>query len=86
MCSNALWHYWTFIQFYKYLPPLIWMLLTSHLWSLWTVELLPHQDPEVAEGEERPEHITCFALQSATDQQRVIQHWIVEDGDYLHVL
>lgn len=62
------------------------MLLVSHLRSLWTVELLPQQDTEVTEGEERPEHVTSFVLQSAADQQRIIQDGIVEDGDYLHVL
>lgn len=57
------------------------MLVLSHLRSLWTVDLLPQKDPEVAEGEERPEHVTSFVLQGAAHQQRVIQDGIVEDGD-----
>ena len=62
------------------------LLLVSHLWSLWTVKLLPYEDREMTKGEKRPEHITCFVLQSATDHQRIIQDGVVEDGNYLHVL
>lgn len=62
------------------------MSLVSHLRGLWTVELLPQQDPKVTEREERPEHVACLVLQSAAGQQRIKQDWIVEDGDYLHVL
>lgn len=62
------------------------MSLVSHLWGLWTVELLPQQDPKVTEREERPEHVACFVLQSAAGQKRIKQDRIVEDGDYLHVL
>lgn len=72
----------------QYDEPLTWNMTVqaSHLRSLRTVELLPHQDGEVTEGQERAEHVTCFVLQSAADQQRIIQDGIVEDGDYLHVL
>lgn len=62
------------------------VLLDSYFWSLWTVKLLPHQDTKVTEGEECPKHITCSELQRAAHHQRIIQDWIVEDGDDLHVL
>lgn len=63
---------------------ILWVLL--HLWSLWTVKLLPHQNPKVSERKKCSKDVTCAVLQGSTDQQRIIQDWVVENAYYLHVL
>lgn len=58
----------------------------SHLWGLQALHLLPQQDDEVGEGEQRSAHITDFVLQRVAEQQGIKEQRIVENGDYLHVL
>lgn len=57
-----------------------------HLWSLWTVELLPQLDAKVAKRQQRPEDVACFVLQGGASQQGVVEDGVVEDGYDLHVL
>lgn len=58
----------------------------SHLRGPRALHLLPQQDDEVGEGEQRSEHITNFVLQRVAEQQGIKEQRIVENGDYLHVL
>lgn len=60
--------------------------MLPHLWSLWTVELLPQEDAKVAKRQHRPKDVAHFVLQGGAGQQGVVEDGVVEDGDDLHVL